>query len=319
MTALFSWLLLPLLMAIELLFPVAPAPAQTGGAEPQMYFEMPPKDDPYYEDFFHPWQKTLLPPVDFERLRAEFDAEAEEEQDFTTWLELLGNQLIENDFKIIFLNYPRAAVVFKKDTGDIKGITDEGVLHTGFSYNVYQSLFYATKNPWMRVMGFNEFYDWLADDGTGMFNLITRRVRFPYNGLDYQIQIWKGNYFFKTCMGAEVGVYTKPQSRSVEHYDCYPLDQMMPMSLKLYNERNLYFDLPPEDHWWAVMMAHRAPRVSPHQVSLDSSIDFTDDPGLGEAFYAALQEQCPDFTIIKDGNTVWFRWLATEAVEPIAP
>ena len=318
MNTLIALVWIPLLAVLSLLFPAAQEAPRTADSlsapQTQMLFEMPPKDDPFYEDlpWVRPRERTVLPKVDFERLLREF--KEAEQQDTTRFFRMLGDQLTENDFQLILLNYPRVALVYAEETGDFKGITDEGVFHLGFSYNIKQSLFYATKNPWMRVAGYNAFYDWLGDDFLGVFDFITRRVRFSYDGLDYQVQIWKGEYFFKTCTGSEIGFYTKPQSRQAQHYDCYPLDKMMPMSMKLYNERDIYFDLPPEEHWWPVMMAHRAPRVNPHQLSLESGIDFTKDPGLGEAFYSALEEQCPDFETRKDGDLVWFRWNATESV-----
>lgn len=316
---------LPLLALLGMMFPaeadVYPqteslrAQAQAQSAV-QAWYDVPPIDSPFYGDLpgTRPREKTVWPELDWERLSQEY-AELDE-QNIGEWFELLGDQLIDQDFQVILLNYPRVAIVYDGETGEVKGITDEGVFHLGFSYNVKESLFYATRNPWMRVMGYNEFYDWLGDDVLGMFDLITRRVRFTYDGLDYQVQLWKGKYFFSTCMGSEVGFYTKPTSRAAQHYDCFPLEDMMPISMKLYNERDVYFDLPPEDHWWSVMMAHRLPRLSPHQVTLESGIDFTKDPGLGEAFYAALEEECPDFEMEKDGDLVWFRWNATEGVEP---
>jgi len=308
---------IPLLSLITLLFPAQPAlQAET---EPQVYYqaeyEVPPVDSPFYGDFF--WQRPrvqrVLPKVDFDRLKQEFAAEPEEYRDIGKWFQLLGNQLGEQDWNIVLTNYPRLGLVYNAETGEASGLTDEGVFHLGFCYNIKTSLFYPTLNPWMRVMGFNKFYDWLGH-ALRMFDYDTRRVRFEYEDLDYQVQLWKGKYFFSTCMGAELGFYTKPQSRRLDHYDCLPLRRMMPMSLKLYNERDIYFDLPPVDHWWPVMLAHRPPRISPHLVTLESSIDFAKDPGLGEAFYAALAAQCPDFEMTKEDDLVWLRWNATESV-----
>lgn len=305
MSAFFTSLFSTLISAISLLFPVAATEAPAADSLESFL-----QGTPYYEDFYHERQETILPTVDFVRLQKEFAEK--DEQTAKQWFRLFGNQLVEDDFQFIFSNYPRLAFVYDSQTGEFRGITDEGVMHLGFSYNKKTSLFYATKNPWMRSVGFNKAYDWFGDDVSGIFDLITRRVRFEYNGLDYQIQIWKGQYFLKTCLGAEVGIYTKPQDRLVEHYDCYPLDKMMPMTLKLYTGDHVYYDLPAEDHWWVVMMAHRGPKVGPHQLTMENSIDFSNDPGLGEAFYEALQEECPDFTITKDGDTVWFCWQATE-------
>ncbi|MDR3314013.1 MAG: DUF4474 domain-containing protein [Oscillospiraceae bacterium] len=322
MSAILSILIYPFLLLVNLLFPAQGAAAVAQGsldAIPapalRMQFEMPPRDDPFFEDlpFVHAYERTALPQVDWEQIQARMDAD--ETAEAKDWFRFLGDELIQSDFQLILSNYPRVALVYDAQTGDFKGITDEGVLHLGFSYNIKSSFFYATKNPWMRVVGFNEFYDWLGDDFFGMFQLLTRRVRFAYDGRDYQVQLWKGKYFLDTCMGAEIGFYYKPQSRTQQHYDALPLAEMMPMTMKLYSNRDLYFDLPAEDHWWDVMMVHRVPRVNPHAVTLEGSVDFAKNPGLGEAFFAALQEQYPDVTPTQEGNVVWFCWQATETVE----
>ncbi|MDR1927599.1 MAG: DUF4474 domain-containing protein [Oscillospiraceae bacterium] len=275
-----------------------------------MYFETPPKDDPYYEDFpgNHAWQRTDFSNYDPAPLREYVKTHLGGDFNFDDALDVFAQELLAEDFQVILLNYPRVAFVYRAESGDVKGITDEGLLHLGFSYNVPEELFYATKNPWMRVMGYNEFYDWLAA-ATTAFDLHTRRIRFSYGGLDYQVQLWKGKYFFEAVMGAEVGFYTKPQERSVHHYDVYPLEKMMPISMKLYSDKTLYYDLPPEAHWWSVMMKYRKPIVAPDMVTLESTIAF-DDPGLRDAFFAALTEQHPDIEASLEGDVVWLRWNA---------
>ena len=254
MAALLSIFMIPFIWLTGLLFPAQPAPDTPGTQDNAPFWErqpfvMPPKDSPYYEDlpWVTPWEWTTLPQADLGRLMEDYRALPAEEQTIGELFELFGGQLIENDFQLVLSTWPRVALVFDVETGTFSGLTDEGVFHLGFDYNIHD-FFFPTRNPWMRLAGYTPFYDWLGG-ALGMFDIGTVRVDFPYNGLDYRIQLWKGQYFFDTTSGCEVGIYTKPPGRATEFYDCYPLDKMMPMSVKFYSADELYFDLEPEEHW----------------------------------------------------------------------
>ncbi|MDR1464810.1 MAG: DUF4474 domain-containing protein [Oscillospiraceae bacterium] len=281
-------------------------------------FFTPLRNSPYYGDVpvNHEIQHTQLnydpaPLIDYLRNTPR------DQWDGNDMLRLFTDDFFSQDQQIVISNFPRIAFLYDAETGTFSGFSTEGILHLGFDYNKDSELFYATKNPWMRMMGYSEFYDWLGGALTA-FTLDTRRIRFEYNNLDYQVQLWKGQYWFGAVMGSEIGFYTKPKSRLAEHYDCYPLDQMMPISMKLYSDQAEYFDLPPEEHWWAVMMRYRQPRVDPDQVTLEGTIDFTRDPGLKDAFFAAIQTQYPEIEVSLDGNLLWLRWNAERSALPPA-
>ena len=316
MGALLSVLFAPFLMFVNMFFPAGEAVEAIAPQEVnppyQHEFVMPAVDSPYWEDLpcNHEWQRWKLPKLDLGRVQEMYKALPEDEQDLTHWFRSLGKQITEQDMQFIFLNYPRVAFVYDAELGEFRGITDEGVLHLGFGYNINQSAFYGTRNPWMRTLGYNEGYDKFGN-AIKAFNIDTRRVRFFYNDLDYQVQMLKGRYFLDTCVGSEIGFYTKPPSRKGTHYDAYPLEGMMPIGMKLSGGDNTFFDLAPEDHWWSVMMAHRGVGgYQPGDLDLEGSVDFTKDPGLGEAFFAALREQYPEIDAAKEGDLVWFRWAA---------
>lgn len=312
MGALLSIFMIPFLWLAGFLAPLAPAGLQANYPEDfqKPAFVMPPKDSPYYEDlpWVTPWQWTKLPKVDWGLVIEEFKASPPEYQDFNRFFQLFGEQAGAEDFQIVISTWPRIAMVYHADTETATGISGEGVFHLGFDYSI-RDFFYGTKNPWMRVLGYTPFYDWLAS-ALRMFEIETVRVDFPYDGLDYRIQLWKGKYFFGTTSGCEIGIYTKPPSRKTEWYDCYPLEKMMPMAIKLYTEDEVYFDLEPEDHWWAVMLRARPPRVSPGAFTLECAIDFTKDLGLGDAFFEALQTQYPGIWAAQEAPVVSLRWDA---------
>ena len=326
MGALLSIFMLPFIWLAGLLFPApVPVPAEGEAVVEQADapdftrrpFIMPAKDSPYYEDlpWVTPWQWPVLPKLDLKQVKAAYDALPEERKTTEQIFYSLGDHLVDQDFKLIFSVWPRIAIVYDKESGTFSGLGDEGMLHLGFNYNRYD-YFYPTRNPWMRNLGYTPFYDWLAS-ALHMFNIDTVRVDFPYDGLDYRIQMWKGTYFFNTTSGCEVGIYTKPPGRTAEFYDCYPLDKMLPMGIRFYTADELYFDIPPEEHWWAVMLRARPPRLEPGAYTLEGTMDFTKDPGLGEAFLAALRAQYPEIeTEQRPENVVWYRWNAAQAPAP---
>ena len=112
--------------------------------------------------------------------------------------------------------------------------------------------FYTETQAWQRQFGFNRVYDQAAT--LIFFYYDTVRVFFTYDGLDWMIQMWKGQYGFM-FLGAEIGVYTKPEGRgtggSMEHYDCATEEQMLPMEMRMYNKGEVGFRRPYKKYWWA--------------------------------------------------------------------
>ena len=112
--------------------------------------------------------------------------------------------------------------------------------------------FYTETQAWQRQFGFNRVYDQAST--IIFFYYDTVRVFFTYDGLDWMIQMWKGQYGFM-FLGAEIGVYTKPEGRetggSLEHYDCASDDQMLAMEMRMYNKGEVSFRRPYKKYWWA--------------------------------------------------------------------
>lgn len=219
-------------------------------------------------------------------------------------------EFFKHDFQIIISENPPIAFIYDLESGLCSGFDEEGVFFVGFDYDVDDELLYATRNAWMRHFGFNEFYDWLGG-ALQIFDLETKRVRFTYGERDYQVQIWKGKYFFDFFMGGEIGLYYKPAGRIGTHYDCLPMDEMITMSLKLYTDDDLYFELEESEHWWIDMLRFGMPEVEPNELYLEGTMDF-DDAGMADAFLQAALEQHPDITCSKLSDTkIFISWPAS--------
>lgn len=215
------------------------------------------------------------------------------------------------DFYIILSTDPAIAFFYDLESGQCSGFDEEGMFHIGFDYNAKDEVLYATRQAWMRDFGFNEFYDWLGG-ALQLFHLETKQIRFSYGERDYQMQIWKGKYFLQFFNGGEIGLYYKPKYRLVHHYDCLPLEEAMPMSLKVTGPNDLvYIDYADDETWWINMLRINLPIVQANELTLAGTVTFP-DPGMVEPLLAAAAQQHPDL-ICEDlgGGKVSILWQAT--------
>ncbi|MCM1364829.1 MAG: DUF4474 domain-containing protein [Faecalibacterium sp.] len=117
----------------------------------------------------------------------------------------------------------------------------------GFLYNPDGNYYYTADDPWQRNFGFNQLYD------TGapflVFYYDTFRCKFNYNKKDWMIQFWKGQYGF-VFLGAEVGVYNKPEDREREHYDCADDNDKLMMSMTFYRKGEELLSRQYASYWW---------------------------------------------------------------------
>ncbi len=117
----------------------------------------------------------------------------------------------------------------------------------GYLYDPSEKCFYTADDPWQRVVGYNELFDTLAP--ITFIDFDTVRLKFDYGNKDWMIQIWKGQYGL-IFYGAEIGVYTKPKDRDLDHYDCASDDELLKMSMDFYNSGVKKFSRPYGSYWW---------------------------------------------------------------------
>jgi len=170
-------------------------------------------------------------------------------------------------------------------TGFFQGENGRGVFGIGFDYDAMQYMVRSSAQSWLKALGYNKFYDAAAP----MLGIMIDTLRFPfsYDGQDWMVQMWKGNYF-TAFHGAEIGLYQKPPERRAGHYNSSALD--LPLSLKVYNGGNLLFSTGEHDSWWMAGFQYGNPRKNifpADRLRVEGSIRFP-EKGMLDAFYAAF-------------------------------
>ena len=124
-------------------------------------------------------------------------------------------------------------------------IFDDGL--GGYQYDPEGNFYYTSSDPWQRYGGYNELYD-LGAPFVGIF-MDTMRLRFEYGGKDWMIQLWKGQYGY-LFVGHEIGVYTKPKDREVDHYDAASNEDALFMSMTGYRNGEEIYTREYGKYWW---------------------------------------------------------------------
>ena len=137
-----------------------------------------------------------------------------------------------------------------KTTAAQEVIKNAAVFSDGFlsyMFNPDGNYYFTKDDPWQRNFGFNELYDVGAP--FIVFYYDTMRCKFTYDNKDWLIQLWKGQYGF-VFLGAEIGVYNKPTSRTTEHYDCASDEDALMMSMTFYRKGKELLTRDYAKYWW---------------------------------------------------------------------
>ena len=196
-------------------------------------------------------------------------------------------------------------MLINTETSTIYGVDNNGFLGIGFNFDYEELLVYTMVNVWMRDFGFTVLYDIFCYT-TPFFFYNTRRIKFDYEGKEWMIQIWKGNYLVSN--GAEVGIYNREPGSVGTYYDCVDDSGMMNMSMKLYHGDELIFERPEELHWWLTGFKLSDTLYPARHLTLDFTIEMQSEEML-EAFCEAIDEHYrKDMTYTVDGlkvNVIW--------------
>ncbi len=176
----------------------------------------------------------------------------------------------------------------------------------GFEYDEEQGIYYSQMNPLQRKFGFNLVYD-MAAPLAGMF-YDTKRIEFEYDGREWMIQIWKGQYGITS--GAEIGLYNRDPERNFQ-YDCADDEDLIEMQFDFYNQNELVFSRGPEKHWWLTGFKVFHAGV-PLLIDLDMKLTFTDKQ-MAQAFAKSLKKTASTslldpITYRVEGATVYIHW-----------
>ncbi|MGN1479144.1 MAG: DUF4474 domain-containing protein [Acutalibacteraceae bacterium] len=178
------------------------------------------------------------------------------------------------------------------EEGNITTDGDKGVL--GFGYSTSEKCFYATGNAWQRNFGYSDLYDKTSQLIAISYD--TSKIFFVYEGKEWMIQLWKGQYGF-VLLGAEVGVYNRPQgSSSSTYFDCASDDELLPIGLTLYKDGSQLFSRKQKDSWWMTgfvpgQMGVGAMVGSKYTKTLSTTIKITfKDEAMRKAFVIGLKK-----------------------------
>lgn len=197
----------------------------------------------------------------------------------------------------------RSGMYYDKANLLFYGKDGTGLFAFGYDFDIKQLMLYAPADTWQRNLGFCKLYDILGPMLN--YDLLTKRIKFQYDGLDWMIQIWKGRYMI--TMGGEIGLYNKPEDRTVEFYDCAGDKYLMPISMTVLKGDDVILTKKMENCWWQTGFAFR-PFYLPELLTLKGTIVFPNGV-MRDAFTQAIDKMPLDkiaYTV--DGNAVSIVW-----------
>lgn len=199
-----------------------------------------------------------------------------------------------------------SGILVDTQTGECYYRNGDGILHTGFNYNYKELTLYAIINCWMRDFGFCLLYDIAANSMPAVFRYDTRRFKFEYDGLDWMIQIWKGNYLMAN--GGEVGLYCRAPEKVGTFYECASDEQLLNMSMQLSHGDKVLIEKETEKHWWLNGFNMSGTMYLPESLTLSFTVEMPDEEML-RAFCGAIDNHYKqDVSYTVDGLTVSVVW-----------
>ncbi len=153
-------------------------------------------------------------------------------------------------------------------TYPIQVVKNENIIHSyletnnilSYQYDYDYGYYYANdKESWQRNFGFARVYDYVAPYVGMEYDYI--RVFFNYDGEDFMVQLWKGQY--GVTYGGEVGIYNRDEdgldSSPFTFYAAASEKYWPIMDMAVYhqaeegdrpNEYELLFKRPVDRYWW---------------------------------------------------------------------
>lgn len=181
-----------------------------------------------------------------------------------------------------------------KDAAKQSGMSPEQIAEfiqiMGYDYDPVQGIFYTSLDNWQRQANFVAHYDTAAH----YFNMNYRTARIdfgPIDGLDWRIQLWKGQY--GAFGGSEIGVYTKDPKQNAMLYHCADDKHLLYMESALYlnkedyQNNKVYFTREWQAHWW--LTGFKPGVVNPASLIMSMRIRCKSDK-MADQFAAALEK-----------------------------
>ncbi|HCT17586.1 MAG TPA: hypothetical protein DIW36_09545 [Ruminococcaceae bacterium] len=193
--------------------------------------------------------------------------------------------------------------IYDTNTHELKRKNERGVL--GFNIDADDYTIYAIKNTWQRYFGFCITYDILAN--LTVYDYDTKRIYLTYGGKDWLFQIWKGIYFIAN--GAEIGIYNRPEQQiKTTVFQCAPDEDMMVMSLELYQGNRRIFYREPQLHWWVIGFSIEEKVYDAKYLTAKGTIEFPNEE-FAELFVSSAKKK--GLEVSCDGVNVVWTWAQT--------
>lgn len=160
----------------------------------------------------------------------------------------------------------------------------------GYDYDAQDGIFVTSMNNWQRQGNFVSHYDTAAR----YINMYYRTVTIdfgPYDGLNWRMQLWKGQY--GVFGGCEAGIYTADPDANVMVYqaaDDYHMlwwESTLYLSKEDYESGNMWFRHHFEEHWW--LTGFKSGVVDPEKLIMHLKVQMK-TPNMANQFEVALLE-----------------------------
>jgi len=174
----------------------------------------------------------------------------------------------------------------------------------GYDYDEAEQLITAPPDTALRSFGYCKLYDILGN-ASGLMRFRTIRLKFPYAGRDWMLQLWKGRFF--RARGGDLGLYHKPASRRLAFYDCAGPADYLPMSLRVTRGIYVLADRPATLHWLMTGFRAASRPYKPAQLTLESAITLKDADMLS-AVRTALDGCADELIYTVEGLVVRVVW-----------
>ena len=190
--------------------------------------------------------------------------------------------------------------IYDTNTHELKRRNNRGVF--GFNLDGDGYVIYAITDTWQRYFGFCITYDILAN--LTLYDYDTKRIYLTYGGKDWLFQIWKGIYWISN--GAEIGIYNRPEQQiKTTFYECAPDEDMMVMSLELYQGSRRIFAREPQLHWWVIGFSIEEKVYDAKYLTAKGTIEFPNEE-FAELFVQGANKK--GIEARRDGAKVSWLW-----------
>ena len=190
--------------------------------------------------------------------------------------------------------------IYDTNTHELKRRNNRGVF--GFNLDGDGYVIYAITDTWQRYFGFCITYDILAN--LTLYDYDTKRIYLTYGGKDWLFQIWKGIYWISN--GAEIGIYNRPEQQiKTTFYECAPDEDMMVMSLELYQGSRRIFAREPQLHWWVIGFSIEEKVYDAKYLTAKGTIEFPTEE-FAELFVQGANKKGVEAS--RDGAKVSWLW-----------